>query len=399
VHPEGGTPGQQNSVYDTTPDTQPPVLIKAEVIAVNQIKLSFSESLDSLTAGNTAVYAVSPGLTVLNANITAPEFRVVTLTLSGNLQVRQVYTIRVQNLRDCAANTIGPEATASVVLPEPALVGDIIINEVLFNPRSGGVDFVELVNRSSKYINIKNWQLGNVRPDSTADNKTISPETFIMAPQQYLVLSTQPEVVQKHYPAAPKNAFLKMSAFPSYPDAAGTVTVLDENIRLIDRFAYNEKMHFKLLDDVNGVSLERISLTADSSARNWHSAASTAGFATPGYRNSQYFETTAAAQLFTIEPKIFTPDSDGNKDFTTINYTTEANGNLANITIFDAHGREIKRLVKNELLANQGFFQWDGLDERGRKVPIGYYIIFIELFNLRGQVKAYKETVVVGARF
>ncbi len=169
--------------------------------------------------------------------------------------------------------------------------------------------------------------------------------------------------------------------------------------KVIDRFAYNEKMHFKLLDDVNGVSLERMKITGDSSAGNWHSAASTAGFATPGYKNSQYFEQVTASQLVVIEPKVFTPDGDGEKDFTTIQFQIPTAGNVLTITIYNANGFEIRRLIKNELLGAKSFFTWDGLDNQGRKAAIGTYVLLIELFDLSGKVKVYKETVVVGARF
>jgi flagellar hook assembly protein FlgD len=72
---------------------------------------------------------------------------------------------------------------------------------------------------------------------------------------------------------------------------------------------------------------------------------------------------------------------------------------MASITIYDAEGREIRRLVKNQLLATKGFFQWDGLNERGQKAAIGYYVLLIELFKIGRPVKVYKETVALGARF
>jgi len=399
TNPAGGTPGTRNSVFDSTPDTQPPLLQHVQVIAPDQLQLIFSEPLDRVTALNPALYSVSDNLSVTRVSFMEPVLNQILLQLSGNLQMRTLYTVQVQNIRDCPGNILNPAATITVALPEAAALGDIVINEVLFNPRSGGVDFVELVNRSPKYIDIQNWRLGNIQPDAATDTRLITGETLVLAPQQYLVLTTKPEVVQGHYPAARRETFLPMTTLPAYPDEAGAVTISDANQKIIDRFTYNEDMHFNLLDDVNGVSLERISLAGDSSASNWHSAASTVGYATPGYQNSQYAELEMASQLFTIEPKIFTPDNDGYNDFTTIRYEAQLAGTVANITIFDANGREVKHLVKNELLARNGFFQWDGLDERSRKVPMGYYILFTEIFTGTGQVKAYKETVVVGARF
>ncbi len=85
-------------------------------------------------------------------------------------------------------------------------------------------------------------------------------------------------------------------------------------------------------------------------------------------------------------------------DFTTLNYLLDRSGFVANITIFDARGREIRRIVRNELLGTNGFFRWDGTTAQGLKVPVGYYVISIELFGLDGQTRAFKEKVVVGAR-
>ncbi|WP_460880830.1 hypothetical protein [Pontibacter rugosus] len=81
-----------------------------------------------------------------------------------------------------------------------------------------------------------------------------------------------------------------------------------------------------------------------------------------------------------------------------MNYNTDKTGLVANITIFDSEGREIKKLVRNELLAATGFFQWNGLREDGTKVNMGYYLFYIELFGLNGEKSAFKEKVVVGGR-
>lgn len=396
--PAGGTPGRQNSVFDTRPDSQPPELLQARVVNEKQVQLTFSEALDSTSVWELAHYVLSPFVPVAKATLVSPAFREVIVDLQDKLLARQRYSLRVQRIRDCPGNLL-LASEVELVLPEAARPGEVVINEVLFNPRSGGVDFVEVVNRSPKFIDLEGWLLAGLNLDSSLERHAISRETLLLAPQQYLVLTTRPDVVQQQYVHSRPAAFLSMSQLPAYPDESGTVMLEDAGGILIDRFAYHENMHFALLDDRNGVSLERIRMEGDSSRANWHSAASTVGFATPGYRNSQQYEPPGNTGAFTITPKAFTPDGDGDRDFATIDYHAGVNGYLASITIYDAAGREIRRLVKNQLLALKGFFIWDGLNEKGQKAPIGYYVLFIELYKPGSPARMYKETVALGARF
>jgi hypothetical protein len=50
----------------------------------------------------------------------------------------------------------------------------------------------------------------------------------------------------------------------------------------------------------------------------------------------------------------------------------------------------------NELLGTSGTFSWDGINENNEKSAIGIYIIYIETFNLKGEVKKFKKTCVLG---
>ncbi|WP_237143943.1 lamin tail domain-containing protein [Pontibacter pamirensis] len=399
VDPRGGTPGQANAVAASNPDNTPPALAEVVAVAPDQLLLRFSERLDSAQAATVANYSLSSGIPIVSVEVQGPLFTEVILTLAAPLQESQRYTLTATHISDCSGNLSPQPFTYTFALPSAPEPGDVVINELLFNPRSGGVDFVELVNRSSKYLDLQHWQLANTSGDSVAGNRIITASHYVLAPGQYVVLTSNPGNIKMNYPAAQDEAFLPMSALPSYPDEAGTVVVIQPDGQTADRFSYSDAMHFDLIDDLNGVSLERIRLEGPTVASNFHSAASTVGYATPGYRNSQSQETTAAQQLFQVEPLVFSPDGDGYDDFTTINFTTSQTGFVANITVFDAQGRQIRKLARNELLAADGFFRWDGLREDGTKAAIGYYLFYIELFDLNGQKREYKEKVVVGGRF
>lgn len=395
VDPRGGTPAQSNSVAASNPDNLPPVLVDVTAVAPDRLLLRFNEKLDSMQAAQVANYNVRQTINIINVQVQGPLFTEVLLQLNAPLQEKQVYTLTATNIRDCAGNLA--DGSATFALPSAPEPGDVVINEVLFNPRPNGADFVELVNRSDKYINFKDWKLANISADTISSIKVITDGNYILSPGQFVILTSDPDNIKMNYPAAPENTFLRMSSLPSYPDTEGNVVVLQPDNRVADRFDYNEDMHFSLIDDVNGVSLERIRLEGPTVAGNFHSAATTI-FATPGYINSQSQEGIVIQQAFKIEPPVFSPDGDGYQDFTTINYSTATTGYVANITIFDAQGREVRKLVRNELLASNGFFQWNGLREDGSKAAIGYYLFYIELFNLNGQKQEFKEKVVVGGR-
>ncbi|MDO6389325.1 lamin tail domain-containing protein [Pontibacter sp. BT731] len=396
--PRGGTPAQPNSVAASIPDNTPPALLHVTALAPDRLLLRFNERLDSAQVAEVSRYTLSPaGIGIAAAQVVSPLFEEVVLYLNSPLQEHQRYTLTATGIRDCAGNLSPQPLTATFALPSSPEPGDVVINEVLFNPRPGGVDFVELVNRSDKYISLQNWQLANISNDSIASRREITTAPYVLEPGQYVVLTTNPENIKSNYPAAREETFLRMTSLPSYPDAAGSVVVLQSDGRIADHFDYSERMHFSLIDDRNGISLERIRLEGPTALDNFHSAATSIG-ATPGYLNSQSQGGIAAQRMFTVEPRVFSPDGDGYEDFTTINFNADQSGLVANITVFDAQGREVRKLVRNELLATDGFFRWDGTRQDGSKAAIGYYLFYIELFDLDGRKSVHKERVVIGGR-
>ena len=93
--------------------------------------------------------------------------------------------------------------------------------------------------------------------------------------------------------------------------------------------------------------------------------------------------------------QFFSPDNDGRDDIATIQYEVTEPGYIANIIIYDAGGRSVRNLVRNGTLGLKGYWNWDGLDDKGNKLPVGVYILFTELFNLQGKKEKFKNTLVL----
>jgi len=273
-------------------------------------------------------------------------------------------------------------------------VGSILINEVLFNPFSGGTDFVELVNVSEQTIPANRLRLAT-RDDALALKQVypISTEKRYLKPGELLVCTKDPAIVALQYITNNPASFCVMKSLPSYSDDAGTVVLLNDSMKVLDEFSYSAKMHSPFLADEEGVSLERISLEKPTSERsNWLSAAASVGFATPGLPNSQAGNGTEIQDEIAPEPKAFSPNGDGYNDQLSIMFKLSKPGYIANVRIFDAAGRHVKFLVKNQSLAQEGRWLWDGKNESGQKLNIGVYIILVEAFDQEGYTKVFKKT-------
>ena len=338
-----------------------------------------------------------PTLGISKILFTSLSLREIRVVLLQDLSPRQLYSLEVKGLRDCNGNFIQDGFNKlSLALPEAAEPGDILINEILFNPRPGGVDFVEAINVSSKYINLKGWSLANREAEANTNLKLVTTKDQIIRPQEFVVFTTDGAVVKSEYPTAIEKSLFN-TTLPSLSDDAGSIVLLSEQGTTVDHFAYTDDFHSKLLKDKEGVSLERISLTVPTIIPdNWKSANAAAGYATPGYLNSNSRpENLIDENAVQIEPEIFSPVVPG-QDFAQINYRFDQSSLSANVKIVDHQGRLIKEIANNETLAFDGFFRWDGDRDDGDKARMGYYFVWFEVFNLEGLVKTFRKRVVIG---
>ena len=65
--------------------------------------------------------------------------------------------------------------------------------------------------------------------------------------------------------------------------------------------------------------------------------------------------------------------------------------------ILDGRGRPVRSLVRNALLGLEGSWVWNGLDDQGRKLPLGVYIVYTDLFNL-GKTRQFKQSIVLARK-
>lgn len=400
IDANGGTPGKKNSVDGTNNDASPPQLVRTYSMDSVTVVVLFDEPLDSTSAAVASNYSLNNNITIASALPQAPLFNSVVLKLSNPLQKVTTYSLTVNNVTDCKGNKIGVYNKAKAGVAEEALQNDIVVNEILFNPRPNAYDYVEVYNRSNKILDGNKLYIANRNSSGVLSSiKKLSEIPLFIFPDDYIVVTEDVSSLQHEYMVQNPQNVLVVSSLPSLPDDKGIVVITNSQGNVVDELSYSEKWHFGLINDDEGVALERID-PADSSQKqsNWHSAASTAGYGTPTYKNSQYKQGNAVNATIDVSPKVFSPDNDGRDDIATISYQVSEPGYVANVSIFDANGRLVRYFVKNALLGLKGSWNWDGLNENGQKLPVGTYIIFTEIFNLQGKKKQFKNTVVLARK-
>lgn len=396
----GGTPGTKNATAAVNSDNTAPRLLRAFATDSLNITLVFDEPLDSTLAVNANTYSISDGIGIPKVvSAVAPSFDKVILQPGNALLRKKVYTITVNAAADCAGNLSGSQA-ARVGLGELAGSMDIIVNELLFNPKPNGSDYIELYNRSNHIIDLKQLYIANRNSAGVISNiKQVSTENYLLFPQDFMVVTEDAAAVKKGFIAKNPDAFISIASMPSFNDDEGYAIILNAQGVVTDELHYSEKWHFSLITNTEGIALERIDYNAVTQQQdNWHSAAASVGYGTPSYKNSQYKTNDALNAAISITPEIISPDNDGRDDFATVSYRFPAPGYVANITVFDAAGRPVRYLQRNALCGITGNFTWDGLGEKNQRLPAGIYIFYTSIFNTSGKKKEFKNTIVVAGK-
>jgi len=402
IDEKGGTPGSLNSIDGVSGDVEPLRIQRVELLSETSIRVYFSEKMDSISLVETQNYFIdqnigNPSL----CNIEEPKYNTVVLTLGQELSNAVVYTLEIQDgLLECNGASAGG-LEISFAVPDAIEKGDIVFNEILFDAAIDDGEYIELVNVSEKILETAGLSISRMKVNQYDTSwYTADLESALLFPMDYVAYAESPTQVLKVYYSEQPEQILQLSDLPDFPNSEGHILLhlTSSTDSVIDELQYNEDMHHSLIKDTKGVSLEKINLMGVSLPENWHSAASSVNYGTPAYQNSQFLEEGSAQSAFELTPEVFSPDNDGYEDVLQIHYRMQEVGFQLNLIVYDARGRQVNRLVKNELLGTEGTFYWNGEDEDGQKAGMGIYILLFEYFDVQGNVKSEKLSTVLGGK-
>lgn len=389
VDVNGGTPGRVNSVDRRLPqDTAAPKITSMVPLDGPSFNLTFDELPDLTQSSSMSFYLNSMQL---NPIVSVLNDTTLVVSVNSNIHTDSIYKLTIGGFMDCSGNR---SSTYSYMIqwPTDSKVSDLMFNEVLFNPKSGGSDFIELFNNSNHVLNLKEHYIASIDDfGSYMEMYQLTEKDILLRPKEYVLISEDIAGVCKQYNCGThSNIRLKVKQLPSMSDDYGRLSLVNVGGDVIDSMTYSAHWHFEKLDDKEGISLEKVNPMVKSGNKfNWHSAAFSSGFATPAKENSQFVHEIKTEKPISLSNNIISPDLDGKDDLCIIRYQLNEADAVCTAEVYDLSGQLIKSLLNHMTIGTEGQFAWDGTDNNGQIPATGIYVLLLELRYANG--KSIKE--------
>lgn len=295
-----------------------------------------------------------------------------------------VYT-KTRSKSFCFANVkVDGEESSVARIPK---VGELLINEVLFNPIGDGVDFIEIYNASDVSIDLSVCMLGNKKQIYSIPYYVLESDSCVAITKDSLTLCSQYNCI------SPIN-IIQVDKMLPLPNDSGYIRLLADTVQ-IDSLFYTTDMHHALLENAEGISLER------SKDGGWYSA-STILKATPGYKNSRYITENNGEsssdensdeyfKLLSSSVRIYNYDMPEKVELL---YRLNTQCRLS-VRVYTLAGYPVFTILDSELVSGEGKLYWDGRGEDLGVLPVGLYVILIEIYDTDGEYRLVKLPVAI----
>lgn len=391
----GGTPGCVNSLPEEKINDEAPRLTSAYLLASDTLFLAFNHPMMAQSLQSSLHYSCNDERR-LKPVLMPAQCNAVKVALSFPLELGEVLSLTVKSLCDLAHQSIETQ-TLTFALAQEAQKGQILFNEILFNPPIGGCDYVEIYNPSSRFVALDSLFIAVKNPSGTLSHPyALSQKPQSIAPHSYACFTPDVDWVNHHYTSSLAHLYA-LPQLPAMPDDKGNLILMNTHMETIDAFSYTAKMHSALATAVEGLALEKINPTFTSQETSHWTSANITDRGTPGKSNSTFVATPSnAPSACYLASSHFSPNGDGYEDLLLIHYQFGTQPVRAELKIYDSAGRWVNDIPTPSSLSGKGTLSWNGKEVNGTYVDLGIYIIYVITFTEKGTTKTYKLVCAVG---
>ncbi|MCK4537432.1 MAG: lamin tail domain-containing protein [Candidatus Krumholzibacteria bacterium] len=257
---------------------------------------------------------------------------------------------------------------------------DIVINEIMARPSDGCCEWIEIFNRGTYPVDIGCWSIS----DRSGSRGIVQDDIHVIESGAFMVLTRDSDLLSECHESVGEDIRIQVDGWPSLNDRdtggiADVVSLTDRSGILVDEVDYSD-----MWGEERGRSIERYSPDACSAGGRllWHRSLSPDG-ATPGCLNSTVSSDDIPAGMLSITPQCLDYGTSVGVSISIAGYTGEYG---CSITMYDMEGVAVKRLVAERKGALVLTCRWDGMSDRGLRLPTGLYICVAEFLGEGGRV-------------
>jgi len=392
----GGSPGTAN--LHNVGQVPRPDILELDILAPEQLIIHFDQWMSAEISSIPEILILDPFISIDLVRIPEAQPNQMEVILSAPLESGIRYSLDLSpELKTCTQKPLGIPLNAIVGIPEAPDSGQLVISEIMFDPFSGGAQWVEIYNPTEKIFSWKDLYLSFRAPD-LSDQVPIIGEDLIL-PGRYYVLTEDRTHVLNQY-SVPYPTQIREQELPGLDRNDGRIRlerITNTESKIIEEVCYDEDWHSGFTRETKGVSLERLNMYLNPCTKdNWQSAAETKGFATPTGKNSQQLDPMPESrETFSLLSPSFSPDGDGFEDqmvFSFTNTAAEAPPQL-DLFVYSLEGILVKTLANNLAVGQEDQILWDGTNEDGLLMTEGYYLIKARTYSDSGRVDQWQATV------
>ncbi len=275
-------------------DMTPPEIVEVIAISNTELDVRFSEAVTAASANIAARYSLDGFGNPTMASLDGMDPTLVHLSGFSPLTNGQQYTLEIMDVEDVNSNPANDSYTFQFIVADTAEQFDVLINEFMADPSPPpigvpAVDYIELFNFSSKFIDLASLELSD---DSGASFDALP--SFILTPGSYVILADDDDL----------GLFAGTGDALPYPSLSLNATTDDGIVlrRIIDGLEIHSKLYTSSeIEDSKSLEFVNPNLTC-AGAENWIVSTDSNG-GTPNAENSEFNDTpdTAAPQLVEAE--------------------------------------------------------------------------------------------------
>ncbi len=259
------------------------------------------------------------------------------------------------------------------------------INEIKFLTRQDEPEWIEILNTGAFRGTLYGWALADMRDTARVDT------LVFIDPGQYKLFAANRTVAAFY--GIEDSLIIPLKNWPILNNGGDIVYLLDPLERWVEQVPYTTEWLEGRED--GKPSLERINSSLDARfARSWGPSTAPEG-ATPARQNSIFSQPASAGKgSLTVSPDPFSPDNDGFEDYCLISFELPVNSAHARLRIYDLRGRMVRSINEDFFTGRNQTMVWDGRNDEERLLPMGIYIVYLQIIDDRGGVIArYKKSI------